>query len=78
MSRRASRRRRRFPRRTGSLLPWLLSLPARGNVRWPFIATVMVVATGLYLQVMLTASPMPPGRAPAPGSSSSAAQAPHY
>ncbi|MDH6118888.1 hypothetical protein [Kitasatospora sp. GAS204B] len=78
MSRRRSRRgrgsARSRSRRTGSLLHHLLSKPARRNVRWRFIATVMVVTTGLYLQVMLTAPPMPPSKAPVPGSSSVAPQ----
>ncbi|MDH6127470.1 hypothetical protein [Kitasatospora sp. GP82] len=76
MSRRASRRRRNSSRKSGGQLPHLLSLPARRNVRWRFIATVMVVATGLYLLAMLAAPPMPPSKAPTPGDSSVAPQPP--
>ncbi|MDH6133704.1 hypothetical protein P3T37_003102 [Kitasatospora sp. MAA4] len=76
MSRRATRRGRNSPRRSGDRLPYLRSLPARRNIRWPFIAVVMFAAMGLYLLTMLTAPPMPPSKAPAPGSSSVAPQPP--
>ncbi|MFE0463291.1 hypothetical protein ACFW1A_28975, partial [Kitasatospora sp. NPDC058965] len=48
------------------MLTELLALPARFGVRWPVIATVVLAAGGLYLHVLLTAPPMPPGRLPAP------------
>ncbi|GAA1220771.1 hypothetical protein GCM10009665_08610 [Kitasatospora nipponensis] len=76
MSRRATRRRQNSARRQGDRLPYLLGMPARGNIRWPFIVTVMVAATGLYVLALLTAPPMPPGQAPTPGSSSAAPQPP--
>ncbi|MDH6114658.1 hypothetical protein P3T36_001010 [Kitasatospora sp. MAP12-15] len=76
MSRRATRRRQNSSRQSGDRLPYLLSLPARKNIRWRFIATVMVATMGLYLLTMLAAPPMPPSKAPTPGSSSVAPQPP--
>jgi hypothetical protein len=79
VSRRAARRRRRGPRPwsgaraqfhlrfRGGVLAGLLALPARLGVRWPVIAAVVLAAAGLYLHVLLTAPPMPPGQLPAPG-----------
>ena len=76
MSRRRATRRRGASRQSGDRLPYLLSLPARRNIRWPFIATVMFAAMGLYLLTLLAAPPMPPSKAPTPGSSSIASQPP--
>lgn len=65
MSRRRSHRARRAPRPSyAGPLQWLLGLPARLHVRWLLIATVMTVAMGVYLNVLLTAPPMPPGQVP--------------
>ncbi len=69
MGHRTAHRKRRATQH-GDTLRRLLSLPARRNARWPFVAAVMAGTTGLYLQVLLTAPPMPPGNAPAPESSS--------
>ncbi|PYC79532.1 hypothetical protein C7C46_14335 [Streptomyces tateyamensis] len=53
----------------GSLLAGLLSLPARLGVRWPVITCVLFAAAGLYLHVLLTAPPLPPGQPPVPAGS---------
>lgn len=67
MSRRAAPRRRRAATRTrGGELHRLLSLPARRNVRWPVIVGLVMASGGLYAQVLLTATPMPPSKAPVP------------
>ncbi|MFI9275939.1 hypothetical protein ACIGXM_35380 [Kitasatospora sp. NPDC052896] len=79
MSRRRSRPTRRSPRPPyAGMLPWLLGLPARLHVRWLLIATVMTLAMGAYLHVLLTAPPMPPEQAPNSGPGvAQAAPAPH-
>ncbi|GAB2713487.1 hypothetical protein [Kitasatospora kifunensis] len=71
MSRRAAPRRRRAANRSanrtpGSELHRLLSLPARRNLRWPVIVGLVTACGGLYAQVLLTAPPMPPSKAPVP------------
>ncbi|WP_055587362.1 hypothetical protein [Peterkaempfera griseoplana] len=65
MSRRVNRRRQSARPPYGGLLPWLLSLPARLRVRGLLILAVMLVAMGAYGRAMVTAPPMPPGKAPA-------------
>ncbi|WP_327289771.1 hypothetical protein [Streptomyces sp. NBC_01198] len=69
MSRGVGPRSRRAVRRppSGGLLSWALSLPARMHVRWLVILVVTAAAMGAYGHVLLTASPMPPGRAPSAG-----------
>ncbi|WP_158690521.1 hypothetical protein [Streptomyces sp. 142MFCol3.1] len=52
---------------SGGLLAWLLSLPARLHLRWLVILVVTVAVMGAYARVLVTASPMPPGKAPAAG-----------
>jgi len=46
-------------------MPWLLSLPARLHLRGLLILAVMLVVMGAYGRAMVTAAPMPPGKAPA-------------
>ncbi|MFI1092380.1 hypothetical protein [Streptomyces sp. NPDC020917] len=58
-----SRRARRAP--SGGLLAWALSLPARLHLRWLVILLVTAAVMGVYGRVLLDASPMPPGKAPA-------------
>jgi hypothetical protein len=68
MSRSAGPRGRRAGRPpSGGLLPWALSLPARMHLRWLVILVVTAAAMGAYGHVLLTAAPMPPGKAPAAG-----------
>lgn len=45
----------------------LLSLPARLHLRWLVILVVMAAAAAVYGRTLLTASPMPPSRAPQTG-----------
>lgn len=68
MSRGAGPRSRRAARPpSGGLLPWALALPARMHLRWLVILVVTAAAMGAYGHVLLTAAPMPPGKAPAAG-----------
>ncbi|MFG1805584.1 hypothetical protein [Streptomyces sp. NPDC049040] len=68
MSRGAGPRGRRAVRPpSGGLLPWALSLPARLHMRWLVILVVTAAVMGAYGHVLLTAAPMPPGKAPAAG-----------
>ena len=68
MSRGAGPRSRRAGRPpSGGLLPWALALPARMHLRWLVILVVTAAAMGAYGHVLLTAAPMPPGKAPAAG-----------
>ena len=65
MSRGAGTRSRRAARPpSGGLLAWALALPARMHLRWLVILVVTAAAMGLYGHVLLTAAPMPPGKAP--------------
>jgi hypothetical protein len=41
------------------------SLPARLHLRWLVILVVTAAVMGAYGRVLVTASPMPPGKAPA-------------
>ncbi|MDI2129468.1 hypothetical protein [Yinghuangia seranimata] len=57
----------------------LLSLPARLHLRWLVILVVTAVVMGFYISILVTAPPMPPGKAPAtvggePGLSTSPAK----
>ncbi|MEY9835047.1 hypothetical protein [Streptacidiphilus sp. EB103A] len=64
MSRR-SRNRRTGRAPSGGVLPWMLSLPARMHLRWLVILVVLLAAMGAYARVLVTATPMPPSKAPA-------------
>jgi hypothetical protein len=68
MSRR-NRNRRTGRAPSGGVLPWMLSLPARMHLRWLVILVVLLGAMGAYARVLVTASPMPPSKAPVVGSS---------
>lgn len=68
MNRRTDRRRRTRPP-AGGLLPWLLSLPARLHLRGLVILALMLLAMGAYGRTLMTAPPMPPGKAPVVGRS---------
>lgn len=70
MSPRTAVRRVAGPHAEGPLVR-LLSLPARLHLRWLVIALLMVAALGLYGRVLVTASPMPPSKAPEMGSATS-------
>ncbi|MFF7633150.1 hypothetical protein ACFZB9_08370 [Kitasatospora sp. NPDC008050] len=77
MSRRAAPRRRRAAARAitrahGGELHRLLSLPARRNMRWPVIVGLVLASGSLYAQVLLTAAPMPPSKAPVSATDTSA------
>ncbi|MFI1165083.1 hypothetical protein ACH4UM_16070 [Streptomyces sp. NPDC020801] len=50
---------------SGGLLAWVLSLPARLHLRWLVILVVTAAVMGAYGRVLVTAAPMPPGKAPA-------------
>lgn len=50
---------------SGGLLPWALSLPARMHLRWLVIFVLTAAVLGSYARVLVTASPMPPSKAPA-------------
>ncbi|GFH34217.1 hypothetical protein [Streptomyces pacificus] len=65
MKRRDQRRRRARQSFHGGPLRQALNLPARLGVRWLVISVIVAIAMALYAYVMITASPMPPGRAPA-------------
>ncbi|MEU2742543.1 hypothetical protein ABZ656_46535 [Streptomyces sp. NPDC007095] len=52
---------------SGGLLTWVISLPARLHLRWLVILVVTAAVMGAYGRVLVTASPMPPGKAPAAG-----------
>lgn len=66
MSRGGGARARRSGRPpSGGLLARALALPARLHLRWLVILVVLAAAMGAYARVMVTASPMPPGKAPA-------------
>lgn len=71
MSRRNRNRRTGRPP-SGGVLPWMLSLPARLHLRWLVIVVVLAAAMGAYARVLVTATPMPPSKAPVVGSSVSA------
>ncbi|WP_031519183.1 hypothetical protein [Streptomyces sp. NRRL F-5123] len=71
-----SRARARSPRPpSGGPLHWLLALPARLRVRWLVILAVTGAAMALYAHTLMTASPMPPGRAPAESGTAATAAA---
>jgi hypothetical protein len=65
MSRARARSRARTGRPpSGGLIPWLLSVPARLHLRWLVIAGVFAAVMGLYAHTLMSAPPMPPGKAP--------------
>ncbi|MGY6024626.1 hypothetical protein [Streptomyces spinosirectus] len=59
-----SRSRRAGSPPSGGLLRWILSLPARLHLRWLVILVVTAAVMGAYARVLVTAAPMPPGKAP--------------
>ncbi|MFI6660643.1 hypothetical protein ACIBL8_34480 [Streptomyces sp. NPDC050523] len=59
-----SRSRRAGSPPAGGLLRWFLSLPARLHLRWLVIIVVAAAVMGAYARVLVTAAPMPPGKAP--------------
>jgi hypothetical protein len=65
MSRGRRTRGRRAGRPASGGLAWMLSLPARLHLRWLVILVVTAAVMGAYGRVLVTASPMPPSKAPA-------------